>query len=607
MANEDFWKEDSYDDYVPPKSKRTAKSKKMEYAGWGSKPLMEFLKEIGIETEKKKSQQELTAIINDYVSKNNLIKPSKKKRVECDEWLRYLFGKKFVLRIKIHELLFPHLAENRDESSDDTDSSDSGEEENGKIAYRKRKASVLGNKVTPNSKKVPESLKSCFASVIPENIKLVYLNKKSVLELLKDPETFESKVAGSYVRIKSDPYDYSQKNSHQLLQVTGARKEPACGDVSTAYFLQIPHRMKEIPVSKLSNENFKEEECEDLRQRIKTGSANRPTVTELQRKAQILHEVITKQWIAKELILVQNLIDHANEKGWRKELFEYLERKEMLKKPAEQERLLLEVPNVIAEELEPEASVQEPAEDEKNDVSCLPQLNIVGNGADIPFDGEADKSLLNDDFASTDSAEQIELEAIVQEPLADEKNNFCSSPVATVAGTLAPIPQDTEAENPEAILLEPAKDEKKSTCCLPKLTIARTPADMPSDTEVDKCFFLYGRRTMQYASDVDVEVKRTYNGTTYVKETNGTCVIDLSDDDDEEGPEGINDASQIIDSPESSLWYYKDPQQTIQGPFSMVTLKKWTENLYFPSDFRIWKSGHAPVLLMDMLSLMFPH
>lgn len=224
MANEDFWKEDSYDDYVPPKSKRTAKSKKMEYAGWGSKPLMEFLKEIGIETEKKKSQQELTAIINDYVSKNNLIKPSKKKRVECDKWLRYLFGKKFVLRIKIHELLFPHLAENRDESSDDTDSSDSGEEENGKITYRKRKASVLGNKVTPNSKKVPESLKSCFASVIPENIKLVYLNKKSVLELLKDPETFESKVAGSYVRIKSDPYDYSQKNSHQLLQVTGTSR-----------------------------------------------------------------------------------------------------------------------------------------------------------------------------------------------------------------------------------------------------------------------------------------------------------------------------------------------------------------------------------------------
>lgn len=84
-------------------------------------------------------------------------------------------------------------------------------------------------------------------------------------------------------------------------------------------------------------------------------------------------------------------------------LFEYLERKELLKKPAEQERLLLEVPNVIAEELEPEAVVQEPAEDEKNDGCGLPQLDIVGNRADIPFDIEADKSLSNDDFCSTDT------------------------------------------------------------------------------------------------------------------------------------------------------------------------------------------------------------
>lgn len=222
MAKEDFWKEDSEDQlYVPPKSKRTAKTKKMEYDGWGSKPLIEFLKEIGKETEKKISQQDLTTIVNEYVSKNNLIKPSKKKRVECDEWLRYLFGKKFVLRIKIHELLFPHLAENRDESSDDEDSINFEEEENEKTGSRKRKASILGNKVTPNSKKVPGTPKSCFASIIPENVKLVYLTRRLIQELLKDPVTFESKVVGSYVRTRSDPHDYSQKNSHQLLQVTG--------------------------------------------------------------------------------------------------------------------------------------------------------------------------------------------------------------------------------------------------------------------------------------------------------------------------------------------------------------------------------------------------
>lgn len=626
MAKEDFWKEDSDDElYVPPKSKRMAKTKKMEYDGWGSKPLIEFLKEIGKDTGKKISQQDLTTIVNEYVSKNNLIKPAKKKRVECDRWLHYLFGKKFVLRIKIHELLFPHLAENRDESSEDEDSTNS-EAENERTASRKRKASVLGNKVAPSSKKVPETPKSCFASIIPENIKLVYLTRSLIQELLKDPVTFESKVVGSYVRIKSDPRDFSQKNSHQLLQVTGVRKDPECGNVSTKYFLQVPHLMKEIPVSMLSNENFRTEECEDLIQRIKSGSSNRPTVTELQRKAHALHEVITKQGIAKELSLLQNLIDRANEKGWRRELYEYLERKELLKKPAEQERLLLEVPNVIAEELEPEAIVQEPAEDEKNDVCCLSQLDIVGNQADIPFDIEADKSLSNDDFCSTDTAEQIESEAFVQKLAEDEKRNLWCSPESTFAGTWT---------NPcDAILLESADDGKNSICCSAQLTMARTSAEIPSDAEADKCLPTNNfcgtshdlnslHRTVQYTSDVDREDRRTCsNGATYLKEKNGvlgvvevenldinmedkpaTHVIELSDDDNEE--ESLNDTSQIVDDPESKLWYYVDPLGIIQGPFSMVTLKKWYDDLYFPPGFLIWKTGDAPVPVEDMIRLTF--
>ncbi|KAK1373773.1 hypothetical protein POM88_029966 [Heracleum sosnowskyi] len=742
MAKEDFWKEDSDDQlYVPPKQKRIAKSKKMEYDGWGSKPLIEFLKEIGKDTEKKISQQDLTTIVNEYVRKNNLIKPSKKKRVECDRWLHYLFGKKFVLRIKIHELLFPHLAENRDESSEDEDSTNS-EEENGRIMSRKRKASVLGNKVAPCSKKVPETPKSCFASIIPENIKLVYLTRSLIQELLKDPVAFESKVVGSYVRIKSDPRDFSQKNSHQLLQVTGVRKAPECGNVRTEYFLQVPHLMKEIPVSMLSNESFKTEECEDLLQRIKAGSFSRPTVAELQRKTHVLHEVITKQGITKELSLLQNLIDRANEKGWRRELYEYLERKELLKKPAEQERLLLEVPNVIAEELEREVIVQEPAEDE-NDVCGLPQLDIVGNRADkpldveadislsnddctdtaeqieseaivrkpaglrqldivgnrayIPFNIEADKSLSNDDFCSTDAAEQVQSEAIVRKPAEDEKSSMCCPPESTFAGTWADIPCDaiflesaqnernniccstqitisrTSADLPsdavadnclpnnnfcntsaaeaivrkpaedkkssmrcppestfagtwadipfDTILLESAEDERNNICCSTQITISRTSAYLPSDAEADNCL-PNNNFCNTSAADVDREGNRTYsNHGTYVKETNGVLgvvkveeldinmgdkpaphVIELSDDDNDEE---VKDTSETVDHPESKVWYYMDPQGTVQGPFSMVILKKWDDSHFFHPGFLIWKLGDAPVPLKDMISLMF--
>jgi hypothetical protein len=38
------------------------------------------------------------------------------------------------------------------------------------------------------------------------------------------------------------------------------------------------------------------------------------------------------------------------------------------------------------------------------------------------------------------------------------------------------------------------------------------------------------------------------------------------------------------------IWHYKDPSGKVQGPFSMVQLRKWNNTGYFPADLRIWRA-----------------
>ncbi|PIN07649.1 RNA polymerase I transcription factor UAF [Handroanthus impetiginosus] len=57
------------------------------------------------------------------------------------------------------------------------------------------------------------------------------------------------------------------------------------------------------------------------------------------------------------------------------------------------------------------------------------------------------------------------------------------------------------------------------------------------------------------------------------------------------------------------IWHYKDPSGKVQGPFSMVQLRKWNNTGYFPADLRIWRATEKPdnsILLSDALVGKFP-
>lgn len=198
---------------APVPQKRKYQHRKKEFVGWGSRQLIEFLKSIGKDTSQQNPQNDVADLITSYINENKLVHPQKKKRVVCDERLRSLFGRKTISRLQIYNLLEAHYAENLEQSDEDFLVSSEDENLTAKPSLPQRK--------TPKKKKVVENSESCFAALVPDNIKLIYLKRSLIQLLCKDCASFEGKVVGSFVRVKSDPNDYLQKNSHQLLQVTG--------------------------------------------------------------------------------------------------------------------------------------------------------------------------------------------------------------------------------------------------------------------------------------------------------------------------------------------------------------------------------------------------
>ncbi|KAK7291246.1 hypothetical protein RIF29_06233 [Crotalaria pallida] len=297
------------------RKKRKYRKHKKEYDGWGSTSLIRFLQSIGRDTTDKIPQSEVTDIINDYVKQNGLTHPTKKKRVVCDSRLQLLFGRKTIGRLKVSDLLEAHFAENCEKSDDDIFYNSDDDDDNEFGMCETPKSANTERKSQPKKPALAKP-KSCFAAVIPFNIKLVYLRRGLVQELLKDPETFESKVVGGFIRIKCDPKDYLQKNSHQLLQVTGVKKG---SETNGGILLQASGFFKDININMLSDDNFSEEECKDLQQRVKDGLLKKPMIVDIEQTARVLHEDMTKHWLARELAILQNQIDRANEKGWRRE------------------------------------------------------------------------------------------------------------------------------------------------------------------------------------------------------------------------------------------------------------------------------------------------
>lgn len=668
-SHDGFWLEEiNGNDETPVRKKRKYRTKKKEYQGWGSTSLIWFLESIGRDTSSEIAQGEVANIILEYVKQHGLFHKTKKKRIECDQRLHSLFGRKSISRLKINDLLESHFAKNSEESSDDF-LFNSDDDENA-FPETPRTTAHSERKIQPK-KPIFEKPRSCFAAIVPANIKLVYLKRGLVEELLKEPETFETKVLGSFIRIKRDPNDYLQKNSHQLLQVTVVKKS---SEVNGEIRLRAAGFIKDIRIQTLSDDNFTKEECEDLHQRIKDGLVKRPMIVDMEQRARLLHEDMTKHWIARELILLQNLIDQANEKGWRKELDEYLERREKLQTPDEQERLLREFPQVIDDDQESESTT--PAVLDKNVENNLKEFwQGTRTKASLVF--EVPKAVANTKLDIADPVTQSNsprsfpsLRGSPEVPLLDLTKN--STPLNFISRETAehqscglsfqqPPAQQTdfayendmskpaeshEAEMSQALPDKPIQSSQIQVLELGGLSVQQLPepqtdyahkngmSELAEAHEMKISQALPNKQIQQSQLEVidlsdGLPVQQPPQQQTETAYRNGLSkpaesheakisqtlpnkhiqVIELSDDDDNENEKPSTKELVPAVQLDAMIWYYRDPQGIVQGPFSLTSLKRWSDAGYFSRNFKVWMSDNKQdegLLLVNILARFFP-
>ncbi|KAL5995487.1 hypothetical protein ACLOJK_025549 [Asimina triloba] len=285
-----FWMDIGRKKYTP---------RKEEFIGWGSKKLLFFLASIGRSVNEPISQSEVYDIVVDYIKENNLFDPQKKKKVICDANLRSLLRRKSINKNRISGLLETHFPENQ-QSDDESPigSCNELEDETISVARKRQRSDVqISKSVSVELNEMAlEARKHCFASITEKNIKLVYLRRSLLEKFVQTPETIESKVVDCIIRVKADNCYHFPKAPFQLVQVTGierASKSYRTGDVSTDIVLKVSNAMKDIQIFMASDDDFTEEECKELRDRIKEGHLKRPTVGEMEEKARSLHEDIT--------------------------------------------------------------------------------------------------------------------------------------------------------------------------------------------------------------------------------------------------------------------------------------------------------------------------
>ncbi|CAN4119739.1 unnamed protein product [Withania somnifera] len=538
---------------------------------WASKELLEFVKHMKRGDASVLSQFDVQALLLEYIKTNKLRDPRRKSQIICDSRLERLFGKARVGHFEMLKLLESHFLVKEDSQTDDVQGSVVDTEFNPFEADAIADTSTRGVKDRKRKHKKgenrgPQSNLDEYAAIDVHNISLIYLRRKLVEDLLEENDKFHDKVVGTFLRIRISG-SVQKQDLYRLVQVVGTSKaaEPyKLGKRTTDIVLEILNlnKMEVLSIDTISNQDFTEEECKRLRQSIRCGLISRPTVGDILDKAMEIHAVRVNDWLESEILRLSHLRDRASEKGRKKELRECIEKLQLLKTPDERHRRLEEVPVIHADPKMDPSYESEDEDSESNDRrdanmrSRDSSFNRRGRGPISPRSNFTPKDSWG--IAGKSSSKNFELSRS-----SSGKNVLSRSEDVHSGGGLN---EDTWIEG---------RDRERESMNLEK----------PTSTAISEP----KGRNSQVLSRME-----SFSGASSVSSpaTLQSKVAETSIK--------INEAEK--------MWHYKDPSGKIQGPFSMVQLRKWSNTGYFPADLKIWRSSdkqEESILLTDALAGRF--
>ncbi|XP_022747610.1 zinc finger CCCH domain-containing protein 19-like isoform X1 [Durio zibethinus] len=544
-----------------------------ESAEWASKELLEVVMHMRNGGKSVLSRMELSQLILDYIQKHKLRDRCSKSYVICDSRLKNLFGKPRVGHIEMLNLLDPHIFFTKEDSqTDDLQGSVVDAEANQLEADwnsdaltrtgkdKKRKTRKKGD-----ARGLQSNLDD-YAAIDMHNINLIYLRRNLVEDLLEDTETFHDKVVGSFVRIRISGAGQKQ-DLYRLVQVVGTSKvaEPyRVGKRTTDSLLEILNLNKTevISIDIISNQEFTEDECKRLRQSIKFGLIKRLTVGDIQEKAMAIQAVRVKDWLESEIMRLSHLRDRASEKGRRKELRECVEKLQILKAPEERQRRLEEIPEIhVDPKMDPsyESEEDEGEDDKKQDNFMRPRGSFGRRGKEAI-------SPRNGGLSSSDSWSGSRNYTSMNRELSRNLSNkgFTSKGDDSI-GT---------SEMGNGNLWNPGREretQQQNSWDRPKTALSSEIGLRKDHSAVIQ------EPPLKVGSEISPTPLPTGVTTVPINET-------------------------------EKIWHYKDPSRKVQGPFSMVQLRKWSNTGYFPAELKIWRTNEKQddsILLTDALAGKF--